>query len=160
MAVKICAFCGKEYESSDKSVVLFKAKEESGSAIRICSHCIQKCNELYQQKLAKDKIKAIETAPAILTPKEIKVKLDEWILDQDEAIKKIAREYYNHLKRLKRYDIDNQANEKLRIDKSNMIYMGPTGSGKTETIRALASFMNLPFVVEDCSGFTSSGYVG
>lgn len=160
MAVKICAFCGKEYESSDKSVVLFKAKEESGSAIRICSHCIQKCNDLYQQKLAKDKIKAIETAPAILTPKEIKVKLDEWILDQDEAIKKIAREYYNHLKRLKRYDIDNQANEKLRIDKSNMIYMGPTGSGKTETIRALASFMNLPFVVEDCSGFTSSGYVG
>ena len=160
MAVKICAFCGKEYESSDKSVVLFKAKEESGSAIRICSHCIQKCNELYQQKLAKDKVKAIETAPAILTPKEIKVKLDEWILDQDEAIKKISREYYNHLKRLKRYDIDNQANEKLRIDKSNMIYMGPTGSGKTETIRALASFMNLPFVVEDCSGFTSSGYVG
>ena len=160
MAVKICAFCGKEYESSDKSVVLFKAKEESGSTIRICSHCIQKCNDLYQQKLAKDKVKAIETAPAILTPKEIKIKLDEWILDQDEAIKKISREYYNHLKRLKRYDIDNEANEKLRIDKSNMIYMGPTGSGKTETIRALASFMNLPFVVEDCSGFTSSGYVG
>ena len=159
MAVKKCAFCGKEYETTDKSVILFKAKE-SGTSVRICSHCIEKCNELYQNKLAQDKVKAIEAAPAILTPKEIKIKLDEWILDQDFAIKKISREYYNHLKRLKRYDIDNDANNKLRIDKSNMIYMGPTGSGKTETIRALASFMNLPFVVEDCSSFTSSGYVG
>ena len=159
MAIKKCAFCGKEYDTSDKSVVLFKAKE-AGAPIRICSHCIEKCNELYQDKLAQDKLKAIEAAPAILTPKEIKAKLDEWILDQDFAIKKISREYYNHLKRLKRYDLDNDANNKLRIDKSNMIYMGPTGSGKTETIRALASFMNLPFVVEDCSSFTSSGYVG
>ena len=159
MAIKKCAFCGKEYDTADKSVILFKAKE-SGAPVRICSHCIEKCNELYQNKLAQDRIKAIETAPAILTPKEIKFKLDEWILDQDFAIKKIAREYYNHLKRLKRFDLDNDANNKLRIDKSNMIYMGPTGSGKTETIRALASFMNLPFVVEDCSSFTSSGYVG
>ena len=159
MAIKKCAFCGKEYDTSDKSVILFKAKE-SGAPVRICSYCIEKCNELYQHKLAQDKIKAIETAPAILAPKEIKAKLDEWILDQDFAIKKISREYYNHLKRLKRYDLDNDANNKLRIDKSNMIYMGPTGSGKTETIRALASFMNLPFVVEDCSSFTSSGYVG
>ena len=159
MAVKKCAFCGKEYDTSDKSVVLFKAKE-AGAPVRICSNCIEKCSELYQNKLAQDRIKAIEGAPAILTPKEIKAKLDEWILDQDFAIKKISREYYNHLKRLKRFDLDNDANNKLRIDKSNMIYMGPTGSGKTETIRALASFMNLPFVVEDCSSFTSSGYVG
>jgi ATP-dependent Clp protease ATP-binding subunit ClpX len=159
MAIKKCAFCGKEYDTADKSVVLFRAKE-AGTPIRICSHCIEKCSELYQNKLAQEKVKAIEAAPAILTPKEIKAKLDEWILDQDFAIKKISREYYNHLKRLKRYDLDNDANNKLRIDKSNMIYMGPTGSGKTETIRALASFMNLPFVVEDCSSFTSSGYVG
>ena len=70
MAVKKCAFCGKEYETTDKSVILFKAKE-SGTSVRICSHCIEKCNELYQNKLAQDKIKAIEAAPAILTPKEI-----------------------------------------------------------------------------------------
>ena len=159
MAIKKCAFCGKEYDTADKSVILFKAKE-SGAPVRICSYCIEKCNELYQNKLAQDKIKAIETAPAILTPKEIKARLDEWVLDQDIATKKIAREYYNHLKRLKRFDLDNDANNKLRIDKSNMIYCGPTGCGKTEVIRALASFMNLPFVVEDCSGFTSSGYVG
>ena len=95
MAIKKCAFCGKEYDTADKSVILFKAKE-SGTPVRICSHCIEKCNELYQNKLAQDKIKAIETAPAILTPKEIKARLDEWILDQDFAIKKISREYYNH----------------------------------------------------------------
>ena len=159
MAIKKCAFCGKEYDTADKSVILFKAKE-SGAPVRICSHCIEKCNELYQNKLAQDRIKAIETAPAILTPKEIKFKLDEWILDQDFAIKKIAREYYNHLKRLKRFDLDNDANNKLRIDKSNMIYMGPTGTGKTETIRAIASLMDLPYVIEDSSSFTSAGYVG
>ena len=159
MAIKKCAFCGKEYDTADKSVILFKAKE-SGAPVRICSYCIEKCNELYQNKLAQDKIKAIEAAPAILTPKEIKARLDEWILDQDFAIKKISREYYNHLKRLKRYDLDNECNDKLRIDKSNMIYMGPTGCGKTETIRAIASFMELPYVIEDSSSFTSSGYVG
>ena len=92
MAIKKCAFCGKEYDTSDKSVILFKAKE-SGTSVRICSFCIEKCNELYQNKLAQDKIKAIEAAPAILTPKEIKAKLDEWILDQDFAIKKILGIY-------------------------------------------------------------------
>jgi ATP-dependent Clp protease ATP-binding subunit ClpX len=110
--------------------------------------------------MAKEKQATIKETPIEMTPVQVKAKLEEWVLDQEVATKQVAREYYNHLKRLKRFDLDNDANNKLRIDKSNMIYMGPTGSGKTETIRALASFMNLPFVVEDCSSFTSSGYVG
>ena len=156
---KVCSFCGNEYRSDDKSIVLFKSSTD-GSDIRICSDCIKRCSELYNQKMAKAKQKEIQGAIIEMTPKKIKELLDEWVLDQDIAMKKIAREYYNHLKRLKRFDSDNDANNKLRIDKSNMIYMGPTGCGKTECIRALASFMNLPYVIEDSSSFTSSGYVG
>ncbi len=156
---KVCSFCGNEYRTDDKSIVLFKSSTD-GSDIRICSDCIKKCSELYNQKMAKMKQKEIAGTVIEMTPKKIKELLDEWVLDQDIAMKKIAREYYNHLKRLKRFDVDNDANNKLRVDKSNMIYMGPTGSGKTECIRALASFMNLPYVIEDSSSFTSSGYVG
>jgi ATP-dependent Clp protease ATP-binding subunit ClpX len=110
--------------------------------------------------MAKMKQQEISGQVIEMTPKKIYELLNEWVLDQDIAMKKIAREYYNHLKRLKRYDLDNECNDKLRIDKSNMIYMGPTGCGKTETIRAIASFMELPYVIEDSSSFTSSGYVG
>ena len=156
---KVCSFCGNEYRSDDKSIVLFKSSAED-SDIRICSDCIKKCSEIYNQKMSKMKQKEIQGKAIDLTPKEIFNKLNEWVLDQDPAMKKIAREYYNHLKRLKRYDLDNEANQKLRIDKTNMIYMGPTGTGKTETIRAIASLMDLPYVIEDSSSFTSAGYVG
>ena len=156
---KICSFCGNEYRTDDKSIVLFKSSTD-GSDIRICSECIKKCSDLYNQKMSKMKQQEIAETVIEMTPKKIYELLNEWVLDQDIAMKKIAREYYNHLKRLKRYDLDNDANNKLRIDKSNMIYMGPTGCGKTETIRAIASFMELPFVIEDSSSFTSSGYVG
>ena len=156
---KVCSFCGNEYRTDDKSVVLFKSSSD-GTDIRICSECIKKCSELYNQKMAKMKQQEISGQVIEMTPKKIYELLNEWVLDQDVAMKKIAREYYNHLKRLKRYDLDNECNDKLRIDKSNMIYMGPTGVGKTETIRALSSFMDLPYVIEDSSSFTSSGYVG
>ena len=156
---KVCSFCGNEYKSDDKSVVLFKSSAED-SDIRICSDCIKKCSEIYNEKMSKMKQKEIQGKTLDLTPKEIFNKLNEWVLDQDPAMKKIAREYYNHLKRLKRYDLDNEANQKLRIDKTNMIYMGPTGVGKTECIRAIASLMDLPYVIEDSSSFTSAGYVG
>ena len=156
---KVCSFCGNEYKSDDKSVVLFKSSAED-SDIRICSDCIKRCSEIYNEKMSKMKQKEIQGKALNLTPKEIFNKLNEWVLDQDPAMKKIAREYYNHLKRLKRYDMDNDCNNKLRIDKTNMIYMGPTGCGKTETIRAIATLMDLPFVIEDSSSFTSAGYVG
>ena len=157
---KTCVFCGNEYESDDKSVILFKSASNDEGNVRICSHCINKCHELYINKMAKEKAAAIENQPIEMTPVQVKAKLEEWVLDQEVAVKQVAREYYNHLKRLKRFDLDNEANERLRIDKSNMIYMGPTGSGKTEVVRALSSLMDLPYVIEDSSSFTSSGYVG
>jgi ATP-dependent Clp protease ATP-binding subunit ClpX len=95
---KICSFCGNEYRTDDKSVVLFKTSTD-GSDIRICSECVKRCSELYNQKMLKIKQQEIEGTPIDLTPKRIKEMLDEWVLDQDIAMKKIAREYYNHLKR-------------------------------------------------------------
>ena len=156
---KTCNFCGNEYSTDQKDIILFKSSAD-GNDIRICSDCVKRCSELYTSKMAKAKQKLLTAQPLELTPKQIFEKLNEWVLDQDPAMKKIAREYYNHLKRIKRYDMDNTANEKLRIDKTNMIYMGPTGTGKTETIRAIASLMDLPYVIEDSSSFTSAGYVG
>ena len=126
---KTCNFCGNEYSSDQKDVILFKSSSD-GADIRICSDCVKRCSELYTSKMAKAKQKLLTGQPLELTPKQIFEKLNEWVLDQDPAMKKIAREYYNHLKRIKRYDMDNTANEKLRIDKTNMIYMGPTGTGK------------------------------
>ena len=156
---KTCNFCGNEYSTDQKDIILFKSSAD-GNDIRICSDCVKRCSELYTSKMAKAKQKLLTAQPLELTPKQIFERLNEWVLDQDPAMKKIAREYYNHLKRIKRYDMDNTANEKLRIDKTNMIYMGPTGTGKTETIRAIASLMDLPYVIEDSSSFTSAGYVG
>ena len=156
---KVCSFCGEEYLSTDKSVVLFKS-EKDGTDIRICSHCIAKCSELYNQRMAKQKQKELNGTVIEMTPQKIYEKLNEYVLDQEFALKKIAREYYNHLKRLKRIDLEPNANERLRMDKSNMIYMGKTGSGKTECIRAMASFMDLPYTVADASSLTASGYVG
>ena len=126
---KTCSFCGNEYRTDDKSIVLFKSSTD-GSDIRICSDCVKRCSELYDQKTAKMRQKEIQGAVIEMTPKKIFEMLNEFVLDQDIAMKKIAREYYNHLKRIKRFDLDNDANNKLRIDKSNMIYMGPTGCGK------------------------------
>ena len=159
-AKKVCIFCGSEYETDDKSVILFKSASSEDGSVRICSHCINKCHELYVNKMAKEKQATIKETPIEMTPVQVKAKLEEWVLDQEVATKQVAREYYNHLKRLKRFDLDNEANERLRIDKSNMIYMGPTGCGKTEVVRALSSLMDLPYVIEDSSSFTSSGYVG
>ena len=93
---KVCSFCGNEYKSDDKSVVLFKSSAED-SDIRICSDCIKKCSEIYNEKMSKMKQKEIQGKALNLTPKEIFNKLNEWVLDQDPAMKKIARSYLFNL---------------------------------------------------------------
>lgn len=130
---KQCSFCGEFFYSNDTNVTLFKSTDDDGHDIRICSNCIQRCSELYNAKMAKKKAAQIEGTAIEMTPQKIYELLNEYVLDQEFAMKKIAKEYYNHLKRLKRYDSDNDCNKKLRIDKSNMIYMGKTGSGRVNS---------------------------
>ena len=157
---KQCNFCGEYFDSKDPNVTLFKSTDDDGNDLRICSNCIARCSELYNQKMAKKKAAELSGSVLEMTPKKIYDLLNEYVLDQDIAMRKIARGYYDHLKRLKRNDTDPDANNKLRVDKANMLYLGKTGTGKTETIRALASFLDVPHTIADASSLTASGYVG
>ena len=127
---RLCNFCGEYFYSNDSNVALFKATDEDGNDIRICSNCIQRCADLYNTKMAKKKAPELEGTVIEMTPQKIYELLNEYVLDQDFAMKKIAKGYYDHLKRLKRNETDPQANERLRVDKANMLYLGPTGVGR------------------------------
>jgi ATP-dependent Clp protease ATP-binding subunit ClpX len=155
-----CNFCNEYFYSNDSNIALFKSTDEDGNDIRICSNCIQRCADLYNAKMAKKKAPELEGTVIEMTPQKIYELLNEYVLDQDFAMKKIAKGYYDHLKRLKRNDLDPDAQNKLRVDKANMLYLGPTGVGKTESVRALASFLEVPYTIADASCITASGYVG
>ena len=162
---KICNFCGKEYteeELVDKGVVLYKSKvEHDGKRIRICSNCLKLGYEKFQERQSNVvKGKEKEETPVVNTPRDIKAYLDEWVIEQENPKVAIATELYAHKKRIKRLEEDPDASKRLRLDKSNIIFLGPTGSGKTETVRALCSCLDLPFTIQDISGFSSTGYVG
>ena len=106
-----CNFCGKEI----KDELNFTGDEgDDGQTVRICASCIEKCNTHIKEYESKNK-------------KRLKTRLDEWVIGQEEAKKTIATEVYNHLKRIKRLENNPNANKKLRIDKSNIIMVGPTG---------------------------------
>lgn len=162
---KRCDFCGKEYTAEDLDkgdIVLYKSKtEKDGQRLRICSTCLELGHKKYQERMQNLVSEDEESkVPEISTPREIKAYLDEWVIEQDKAKIAIATELYAHKKRTKRLEDDPEASKTLRMDKSNMIFMGPTGCGKTETIRALCSCLDLPFTIQDSSTITSSGYVG
>ena len=149
-----CNFCGKEI----KDELNFTGDEgDDGQTVRICASCIEKCNMHIKEYESKNKkrLKTIEQ-----TPDTIKAKLDEWVIGQEEAKKTIATEVYNHLKRIKRLENNPNANKKLRIDKSNIIMVGPTGTGKTEIVRALGDILDIPYTIQNATGFTATGYVG
>lgn len=162
---KTCNFCGKEYteeELKEKGIVLYKSKAEvNGKRIRICSECLKLGYDKYQERqhslLEED---TDNSKPEVNTPRDIKKYLDEWVIEQERPKVAIATELYAHKKRIKRLEENPEAASELRLDKSNMIFMGPTGVGKTEMIRALCSCLDLPYTIQDSSTITSSGYVG
>lgn len=162
---KKCNFCGKEYseeELNEKGVVLYKSKAEvDGKRIRICSECLKLGYEKFEERkknlvTAKEEEKKLE----IDTPRDIKAYLDEWVIEQERPKITLATELYAHKKRIKRLEEDPEAGKTLRMDKSNIIFLGPTGSGKTESVRALCSCLDLPYTIQDISGYSSTGYVG
>lgn len=161
---KKCSYCGNEYTVEDmmkKGVLVFKGStiDENGQPVRICSNCIKACNEIYQANI--NKITAKNGVDiTLMTPSKIKSHLDEWVLDQERAKTAISTEVYNQFKRLKRIAENPKANEELRIEKSNMILIGPTGVGKTELVRSLSALLDLPYTIQDATSFTSAGYIG
>jgi ATP-dependent Clp protease ATP-binding subunit ClpX len=160
---KRCDFCGREYTEEDKDVVLYRSKVpgEDGNRIRICSNCLELGHKKYnERKAALVEESEEEVNVSINTPRDIKAYLDEWVIEQEGPKVTIATELYAHKKRIKRLEENPEAAKDLRIDKSNIIFLGPTGTGKSETIRALCSCLDLPYTIQDASSFTASGYVG
>ena len=159
---KKCTFCGKEYteeDVSEKGISLLRSKINTD--VLICSKCLTRGNKKLEDRRRQLLEEEEEKAKAnINTPRDIKAYLDEWVIEQEHPKKTVATEIYAHKKRIKRLENNPEDAKKLRMDKSNIIFLGPTGSGKTETVRAICSCLDLPYTVQDVSAYTASGYVG
>ncbi|MFH1076163.1 MAG: ATP-dependent Clp protease ATP-binding subunit ClpX [Pseudomonadota bacterium] len=141
-----CSFCGKSQEEVKKLI--------AGPAVYICDECIELCNEIIQEEYEKN-----ATAPrqsVMPKPSEIKAILDEYVIEQDRAKKILSVAVYNHYKRI---DSNAAAND-VEIQKSNVLLIGPTGSGKTLLAQTLARILNVPFAIADATTLTEAGYVG
>lgn len=151
-----CSFCGKTQDQVKKLI--------AGPDVCICDECIELCNEILDEELFNFKQDEKETAPelaidSIPKPQEIKAYLDEHIVGQDDAKKVLAVAVYNHYKRIAHNMESSQADD-IEIQKSNILLVGPTGSGKTLLAQTLAKMLNVPFAVADATTLTEAGYVG
>ena len=140
-----CSFCGKkEYEVQQLIV------QDNAS---ICEECIAVCNDI----IARQKTDAIQNEGCLLTPMEIKERLDEYVIGQHEAKKNLAVAVHNHYKRV--FYADALGSE-VELEKSNILLIGPSGSGKTLLAKTLAKMLNVPFAIADATTLTEAGYVG
>lgn len=145
----ICSFCGKG-ESEVYKLIL-------GPHANICDECIDACDELIEEegeRLEDSNFGDIN----ILSPKEIKDKLDEYVIGQAESKKTLAVAVYNHYTRIRHFD--NKKEDDVELAKSNVLLIGPTGSGKTLLAQTLARILHVPFAIADATTLTEAGYVG
>ena len=141
-----CSFCGKGASEVEKIIC-------GPNGINICNECIDECAYL----LSKDHEKST-SGLSLYTPKEIKAKLDEYIIGQENAKRVLSVAVYNHYKRINQNR--QRKSEDVVIEKSNVLLLGPTGSGKTLLAKTLAQILNVPFAVADATTLTEAGYVG
>ena len=143
-----CSFCGKSQHEVKKLI--------AGPSVFICDECIDLCNEIIRDELPAEE--AAQTRSDLPTPAELKANLDNYIIGQDLAKRALAVAVYNHYKRLKHKE--GAKKDEVELTKSNILLIGPTGSGKTLLAQTMARMLNVPFVMADATTLTEAGYVG
>jgi ATP-dependent Clp protease ATP-binding subunit ClpX len=140
-----CSFCGKSKDSVKKFI--------SGPSVYICNECVSLCNEILAEEEERE---AVESQVPSLTPMEIKDVLDQYVIGQDNAKRALAVAVYNHYKRVNHHGVLDE----VEIEKANILFMGPTGVGKTLLAQTLARTLQVPFTIADATTLTEAGYVG
>lgn len=147
-----CSFCGKR-EGQVKRLI-------SGRGVFICDECVDFCKSMLDEEKESDAAEQLANAADLPKPQEIKAILDEYVIGQDEAKKTLSVAVYNHYKRIN-YEIQNPESKRdLELQKSNILMLGPTGSGKTLLAQTMAKILQVPFAIADATTLTEAGYVG
>ncbi len=144
----LCSFCGKSQEEVRKLI--------AGPNVYICDECIDLCNDIVREDLQKAPVQ--DAAQSSLTPREIKAYLDDYIVGQGMAKRSLSVAVHNHYKRVGSNYVNDGSD--VELQKSNIILIGPTGSGKTLVAQTLAKILNVPFAMADATTLTEAGYVG
>ena len=142
-----CSFCGKSQKEVKKLI--------AGPNVYICDECIQLCNDIIAEEVEKEDL--LNTTGSIPNPKDITAILDEYIIGQKRAKKTLAVAVHNHYKRI---DAKQAPGDEVELSKSNILLIGPTGSGKTLLAQTMARILNVPFTISDATNLTEAGYVG
>ncbi len=154
-----CSFCNKTQNEVNRLIAGKPQKMEDGKTrtVFICDECIELCKSvLDEDKDAKEKAENTELSLTLKSPKQIHQFLDEYVIGQHKAKKALAVAVYNHYKRL----LAGKDKDSVEIEKSNVLFLGPTGSGKTLLAKTLAKVLNVPFAIADATTLTEAGYVG
>ncbi|MEP3351436.1 MAG: ATP-dependent protease ATP-binding subunit ClpX [Marinomonas sp.] len=144
-----CSFCGKSQDEVKKLI--------AGPSVYICNECVDLCNNIIIQELSQASVEGGDAEDELPTPAKLSASLDDYVIGQDKAKKVLAVAVYNHYKRLRH---QGKSDTNIELGKSNILLIGPTGSGKTLLAQTLARVLDVPFTIADATTLTEAGYVG